>query len=832
MNELFDRLQRDLTQRDLNDCGCCEGLTVQTPVEVINRPGLGAISYRVGTQVQFKQSLLTRLSDPTFAALNSLKTRDDDDFTIALLDAWATVLDVLTFYQERIANEAYLRTATERVSLLYLAQLIGYELRPGVAASTFLAFTLDDEPGVATIEAGTKVQSIPEAGEQPVTFETVERLAARVQWNTLKPRLSRRHPLPDSSHPDRLFFAGTATGLQTGDGLLISLDNSDVTKFLQIAEVIPQPEREYTQVRLEKPLDSTTNISDLILEEPVDSIKDIRDQNPRDSNRSIFQLLNSATEAEFSSTTLMAQGRPGLSTSARLLLDREISGGDLQAYAQTQGEQAEEILNNLSSNQLPPSTVIAFRTKAAIFGHNAPRWETLPNVQRFGEFVDKDTSPPSQMFVDGPYSDRETSWVDDPNDPTQSTSLKDYPIEKNSKNLYLDNVYPNIVKNSWIVLQDGDNDCPYIVDANTELSVSDFTLTAKISRLELAETNTEFENFRIRTTTVFAESEALELARLPIEEPISGTTIDLEGGIDGLFVGQTLLVCGELEDSRGNRRCEAAIVARVDYVAEDGVFTKVELQTQLNNAYIRETVTIFANVLRATQGETTEEVLGSGDANQPYQRFTLNRSPLTYVSAPTPSGAESTLQVRVDDVRWDEVPTLFGRGPSERVYITRRNDEGETTIQFGNGQLGARLPTGLENIQATYRQGIGLAGLVKADQLSLLTTRPPGVSTVTNPLPATGAEEPESRDQARQNAPLTVLTLDRIVSLQDYEDFARAYAGIAKALATWTWNGQVRGVFVTVAGPEGSIITVGSPVYNNLLAAMRQAGDPFIPLRV
>ena len=47
------------------------------------------------------------------------------------------MLDVLTFYQERIANEGYLRTATERRSMLELARAIGYELSPGVAASTY-----------------------------------------------------------------------------------------------------------------------------------------------------------------------------------------------------------------------------------------------------------------------------------------------------------------------------------------------------------------------------------------------------------------------------------------------------------------------------------------------------------------------------------------------------------------------------------------------------------------------------------------------------------------------------------------------------------------------
>ena len=46
--------------------------------------------------------------------LPELTARDPDDPAIALLDAWATVADVVTFYQERIANEGFLRTATER----------------------------------------------------------------------------------------------------------------------------------------------------------------------------------------------------------------------------------------------------------------------------------------------------------------------------------------------------------------------------------------------------------------------------------------------------------------------------------------------------------------------------------------------------------------------------------------------------------------------------------------------------------------------------------------------------------------------------------------------
>src|SRR5215217_7205719 len=182
----------DVTGLDV--CGCCEGLAASTPVEVYNRPGLAAIAYRVGTHSLFKESMLARLSASDLPALHGLNTRDDDDFAVALTDAWAMIADVLTFYQERIANESYLRTATERVSLLQLARLIGYELRPGVAASTHLAFELEDTPDVpgvprvVNIDVGTKVQSLPGQDELPQTFETVENIEARPEWNALRPR--------------------------------------------------------------------------------------------------------------------------------------------------------------------------------------------------------------------------------------------------------------------------------------------------------------------------------------------------------------------------------------------------------------------------------------------------------------------------------------------------------------------------------------------------------------------------------------------------------------------------------------------------------------------
>ena len=73
-----------------------------------------------------------------------------------------------------------------------------------------------------------------------------------------------------------------------------------------------------------------------------------------------------------------------------------------------------------------------------------------------------------------------------------------------------------------------------------------------------------------------------------------------------------------------------------------------------------------------------------------------------------------------------------------------------------------------------------------------------------------------------------MLTLDRVVSLQDFEDFARGFAGIAKAIATWSTGSERRGVFVTVAGPKGAAVDDTK----TLSDALRAYGDPYVPIRV
>lgn len=820
----------DSSLSTLNDCDCCAGLAVQTPVKITNRSGLEAIAYRIGTHPQFKQSLLAHLSDARFSALNELNTRDDDDFTIALLDSWATVLDVLTFYSERYNQESYLRTAKERVSLLHLAQLIGYKPHPGVAASTYLAFTVEDAPSSpqqVPIDIGVKVQSIPKPEEKAQVFETIEKFTAHAKWNAIRPRLTRRHPVDSRLE---YFFAGTTTGLQPGNGLLLEFD-SGLIRFRQVAEVIPQPMEHHTLVRLQAPpsVNHTPDDNDFA--------------NPGDDNSSGGNLQGSLFRA-------VPLPSPSSFVSSFLQANTLISEPDLQAASRFQATSVRAAFANLEATKPPPPKVLAFRTEAAIFGHNAPRWRDLSVVQRIGQrYSDVETVDNAEddgvieanevtgindnFYELGLYRFRRSTWVEN--------NLASYHDDTNNNNeffnnndIFLDNSYPKITEASWIVLKDGDDTSHYQVLNTIELTKSDFAITAKITRLTL-DSNDSFEDFGIRTTKVFAQSEELELAPLPIEDPVSGNKIELDGIIQDLFAGQKLIFCGESNQERGNHFCELVTLAELNHNLNEN-FAELTLTAELVNEYVRSTLKIHANVVLATHGETVQEVLGSGDASQVFQQFLLRQATsqltLTHVSAATPSGTESTLRVRVNNVLWQEVSNLFELKPDQQVFMTQTDNENKTTVQFADGKSGTRLPTGQENVSAIYRKGIGVAGNVTANQLSQLMSRPMGLRGVTNLMPATGGDDAESRDRIRQNASLTVLTFDRIVSLQDYEDFAQAFAGIAKALATWTWDGQKRGVFITIAGPNGAEIEENSPLYDNLLTAIRKAGDPTVSVRI
>lgn len=746
---------------------------LQTPLPVFNRPGLAAIAYRVGVHAAFKQSMLTRL-----AGLRGLHTHEDDDFTVALVDAVASMAEILSFYQERIVNESYVRTATERRSLVELGRLIDYAPRPGVAASVYLAFTLESAPGAPdqaappiSIGTGLKVQSLPDPGDQPQSFETIAPIAARPEWNAIPPRLTQ--PQGIAATMPSVVVNGTSLNVQPGDNILIAADQQAVVR---VVAVTPDPTRGTTRI-------------DLVNDPP----------DPPPFRFPVYPLATFFTEPVFLSDALVSNRVFGFGWRQH----------DLTALARVQNWSFRDLTRNFrrqaaaAHRVLPPEQgVFAFGQKAAIFGHNAPKYLSLPAEQRAAG------------------SAYPTNW-----DANGGLSLAD---ESSNREIDLDRVYSGIVIGSAVILESETELQTYRIEEVFELSRSDFSLSAKVTRLRL-DSDAHFADFTIRGTTVYLQSRALDVADLPIVDPIAGNSVILDGSYLELAIGQTVILTGARADLDGVVASEAMVIADITFI--DG-YTTLTFGQSLTNSYVGATVTINANVAPATHGETVQEVVGSGDASQPFQSATLRQPPLTYVSSDGPSGAASTLQLSVSGVSWSEVPSFFGYGPNDRIFVTQTGDDGRTTVEFGDGSAGARPATGTENITAVYRKGMGAAGNVDAGKITLLPVRPLGVRSVANPLAASGATDPEQLDDIRRNAALPILTLDRIVSLQDYEDFARAFAGVAKALATWSWVGQTRSVFVTVAGAGGAPLPETGRTYVNLLAAMRKAGDPNVGLRV
>ena len=183
-----------------------------------------------------------------------------------------------------------------------------------------------------------------------------------------------------------------------------------------------------------------------------------------------------------------------------------------------------------------------------------------------------------------------------------------------------------------------------------------------------------------------------------------------------------------------SRLVEATTLTAAAAVDDEAGIMTVTLDPPLQHAYHAGTVRVRANVAVATHGETVEQVLGSGDGRRAFASFTLRRPPLTYVRSTTnATGAVPALEVRVEDVRVDAGRLPLRRRPPRPGLRRAPGGVGaDTPVIFGDGVHGSRLPTGAENVRATYRVGIGEDGAAEPDQVRLPVRKPRGIAAVTN----------------------------------------------------------------------------------------------------
>jgi hypothetical protein len=788
----------------LADCGCCQGAHALTPARLDNPAGAAALRYRVGTQAAFLQTM--RGGAAASPALARLRARPLDDPAVALLDAWACTLDVLAFYSERIANEGFLRTATETGSLVDLAALVGYQRAPGRAASAWLAFTLEDAvgaPALVPVPAGTKVASLPGPGELPQTFETLAELDARPEWNALAARSS--VPAPPVAGDTHLHLAGTVTELRPGDELLfvgrerVASTSSDRWALRTVRAVQPLPEAGVTRVAWDEPLGGD-------LPDPADARVHVLRQRAAlfGYNAPDWRNLPEDIQKHYYDTGLFV----------RAAAARPADGGAI--------------------SEQPGHDII-------IVPQVPTDWPGFENVGG-GPTLELDAVYPrigagGWLALVAPASTELFQVVSAAADADADFGLT--------------------AKTTLVTL---DHAVPAAFDGTRRTAV----VLADSQQLELAEAprsepvQGDLIELPHQVTALPPGRALLVSGRRPsirVAEGIWNLTLEVAGGGSvSLHPGDLLTVTGPSSDHDDGTRtwparfgeqagtvlaapyevefppapADAEVVTELAAVAEPApagaTLTAISLAARLGGAYDRGSLRVAANVAAASHGETRTEVLGSGDATVAFQRFRLAQSPLTYVAAAGPGGVASTLQVLVDGVRWSELPSLDGAAPGDRVYVVRIDGDGRVTVTFGDGVTGARLPSGDGNVTATYRVGTGLAGVLGAGRLTLPMTRPLGLRSVTNPLPTGLAADPDPLELLRRNAPNAALALDRVVSLTDYADFARATAGIAKAGATWRLVDQRQVIELTVAGDAGQ--AVDQSARDALQAALAAAGDP------
>jgi Baseplate J-like protein len=814
-----------------SNCGCCEGVEILTPMKVANPPGLYTLGYRVGTHASFLETMKARLGDSNFPSLKNLKTRDANDPSIAFLDAWATVADVLTFYNERIANEGYLRTAIERRSLVELGNLVKYVPSPGVSASVYLAFSLENGYNIE-IPVGTRTQSAATSGKLPQSFETSEKLQARAELNILKPRMTQpqRIDATNATTIDSLYLEGIRTNLKANNLLLFITDGKQQQIWRRVQTIEPQSAKNRTKVILQPSvpaIQQPQKAPTLTKDEKIEQV--LKPPSRQPANALELQRTNQQIYDPKLNITpwLIKTLKPALGdTIYQILADNGTTSELQQIEAPDISAEATSELKQIEANGI----------KAEPFGHNAGLKAVINNSGQF----------------DGRFEEWQIAGVENNKLPPELQNI-----------LTLDAQYEQITPGSWVAIERADKNelSIYRVEKVENISKTDYGFISRVTQLTLDkpwlnENDTSLEV--LRKTTVYIKSEVLSLAEKPIDLDVSNLDvfnkkktsskddirdqmeIELDNLYEGLQPGRWLIISGERSDISNISGVKASEVVMLSGVRQgvcsdlpnDQPHTFLRFAQPLAYSYKRDTVSIYGNVVKATHGETRTEILGSGDASVANQQFTLSVRPLTYLPAQTPTGVTSTLEVYVNDVRWYEVESLDQLSITDRCFITQTDNDGNVTIIFGDGKNGVRLPNGIENVKAVYRTGIGQAGNVAAEQIKQLVTQPLGLKGVINPLPATGGADRENHDQIRRNAPSGMTSLNRAVSVKDYADFARYFGGIDKASAVCISDGVRQILHLTIAGANDIPIDKNSDLYRNFTQALQKFGDPNLPVQV
>jgi hypothetical protein len=731
-----------------------------------NRPGLPRIAYRIGRYADFVEAMVRSIdAAPELAAWTH---RDADDPGIALLEGAGLLADILTFYQEHYANEAYLRTAAWRESVAELVRLTGYRLAPGIGGRATLALEVRGEQPL-TIREGFAVKAELQDLDVPADFQTDAELVA---W----PHLGRFNLYRKRRYMPTLAAQATSFELASVEG------ESDAT-ILAAFEL---------------------KVGDRLLLQPAE---------PAWTS---------------SGSTLSAQEAP------QVVKVKKVSA--------LLGRVIVEIDAPLLEDWSQPVPAYRINRTFRHFGHNAPA-KTVRN-QLSGSAIVGATET-NTWFERHVYANHDC----------YNTSAS---IALPADALPLDSEVSDLQPNMRLVIQTriakSSVTTPVAlsvtrrvaaIEART-LSFGNLTgpstlITLKQPLIKHAMSGSPFSDvrdYRIHEVT------SPRLTLKPVSNPPGGA---FANGTDALYFWGTAAQAQALAERRlylthPDGRSVEVVCTNTESDFASSTFNVPQMWpltfdrapapfTRGDFDEAGPTVTVFGNLVDASQGKAEREaVLGNGDSRQIWQTFPLPKSPLTYfLSAGATPPNTPELEIWVNGRLWTRVDAFYGRGPNETIYIVREDAQGRSFVQFGDGETGARLASGLKNVVAVYRTGVGARGAIKPGATPSASERPPGFSKVSLAGIVSGGAEPEDGEKAREAAPGKVQSLGRLVSIRDYETETLGVPGVVTAAAAWDLHAGVPAVVLRVlleAGREAEF----SDVRAELAHAQRCRGPDRFPL--
>ena len=197
-----------------------------------------------------------------------------------LIEMWAYVSDVLNFYDERIANEEYIRTAVRRPSLRRLVEMLGYVPAPGLAAHVTLAAIAEGRTPVI-VPAGTGFRS--DAFTDPITGSHQSPQVFEIGVDTTIHPLKNEWPIgpqPDNVSKQatpteaaqgstvgifRKFLVFSPTGLGLAPGKLALITAGGVSSTARVKSVTPfggKDGKSYVEVGFETSVQIPAKVTD------------------------------------------------------------------------------------------------------------------------------------------------------------------------------------------------------------------------------------------------------------------------------------------------------------------------------------------------------------------------------------------------------------------------------------------------------------------------------------------------------------------------------------------------------------------------------------------